>query len=99
MPNKIRTYRDRADYLKKAVDLRRKKIKRMAVEYKGGKCEVCGYNKYIGALEFHHRDPSNKEFNLGLQGMTRSWARVKKEADKCMLVCSNCHREIHASKT
>lgn len=94
-----RTYKDRAEYLKKAVSKRRIKIKEMSVAYKGGKCQVCGYNKYIGALEFHHVDPNTKEFGLGLDGLTRSWKRVKNEIDKCVLVCSNCHREIHAGIT
>lgn len=96
MPKETRTYKDRAEYFKKAVSKRRKKIKQMAVERKGGKCQLCGYSKYIGALEFHHIDPDTKEFGLGLDGMTRSWDRVKNETDKCVLVCSNCHREIHA---
>ena len=77
------------------VSRRRKKIKRMAVEYKGGKCEICGYNKCIDALDFHHTD-SKKEFGVGEKGHTRSWNKVKEEIDKCILVCANCHREIHS---
>lgn len=80
----------------KAVQRRRKKIKEMAVEYKGGKCIYCKYNKYIGALEFHHLDPNEKDFSLSDKGYCRSWEIVKKELDKCVLVCSNCHKEIHA---
>lgn len=94
-----RTYADRAEYLKKAVAKRRKKIKAMAIEYKGGKCMLCGYNKCVDALDFHHIDPSKKEFGLGLGGLTRSWDRVKKEVDKCVLICANCHRETHAGIT
>src|SRR3989344_8576415 len=91
-----RTYKDRSEYLINAVAKRRKKIKQKAVEYKGGRCQICGYSSYMGALEFHHLKPFKKEFGLGLNGLTRSWVRVKKEVDKCILVCSNCHREIHA---
>ncbi len=91
-----RKYKERAEYMKKAVARRRKKIKEMAVMYKGGKCEFCGYSKYLGALEFHHINPEDKSFGLSLDGLTRSWARVLIEVDKCILVCSNCHREIHA---
>ena len=80
------------------VSKRRKNIKIKAVEYKGGKCEVCGYDKYIGALEFHHLDPKKKDFNLSYKGCTRKWETVKKEIDKCALVCSNCHKEIHAKQ-
>lgn len=67
--------------------------KKWAVEYKGGKCCMCGYNKYIGALEFHHKDPSKKDFNIS-NGKTDK-EDLKKELDKCALVCVNCHREIH----
>ena len=67
----------------------------MAVELKGGKCQICGYNKYIGALSFHHLDENSKSFDLSTKGLTRSWARIKEEIDKCILVCENCHREIH----
>lgn len=91
-----RKYSDRAEYLKKAVDKRRKKIKSLAVTTKGGKCQFCGYDRCIGALEFHHLDPKGKDFGLGQNGLTRSWERTKNELDKCVLVCSNCHKEIHA---
>ena len=94
-----RTYRDRADYLKKAVAKRRRKIKEFAVSYKGGQCVICGYNKCVWALDLHHRDPKTKSFGIGARGYTRSWDAVKKEADKCSLVCANCHREIEAGIT
>jgi hypothetical protein len=67
----------------------------MAVELKGGKCQICGYNKYIGALSFHHLDEKNKSFDLSTRGLTRSWSKIRKEISKCILVCENCHREIH----
>lgn len=70
----------------------------MAVQYMGGKCMRCGYCKYPEVLEFHHKDPKKKEFNLGLGGLTRSWARIKKEVKKCELLCANCHREIHVEE-
>ena len=79
-----------------AVQRRRDKIKIMAVEYKGGKCCICGYNKYVGALEFHHLNPNEKDFGIGAKGYTRSYQRIKEELDKCICVCSNCHKEIHA---
>lgn len=75
------------------VSERRKELKRMAVKYKGGKCERCGYDKCIAALEFHHRDPNAKEFQV--TACTTSWQRMKAEVDKCDLVCSNCHKELH----
>jgi hypothetical protein len=91
-----RRYADRRQYLIKAVHKRRKKIREMSVEYKGGSCEICGYNRCIEALEFHHTNSSGKDFSISDKGYTRSWAKVEEELDKCKLLCANCHREIHA---
>jgi len=77
------------------VSKRRQDLKKLAVEYKGGKCEICNYSKSIRALEFHHTDPSKKDFGIAAKGYTRSWEKVKEELNKCLLVCSNCHCEIH----
>ena len=74
----------------------RKRTKIALVEYKGGKCCVCGYNKCIEALEFHHLDPSQKDFQIS--GNSKSFEHLKQEVDKCILVCSNCHKEIHYMK-
>lgn len=71
----------------------------MVVEYKGGKCKICGYNKYVGAFDLHHCKDSPKEFGLSVRGLTRSWEKIKKEANKCILLCANCHREVHGGKT
>lgn len=70
-------------------------VKESLVKYKGGKCEMCGYSRSIAALDFHHRDPKTKSFNIS-PGMTRSIERLMEESDKCALLCSNCHRELHA---
>jgi len=78
-----------------AVTRRRKKLREMAREYKGGMCIICGYNKCQRALSFHHLNPKNKDFDLSSRGLTRSWERIKKEIDKCVLLCANCHMEIH----
>lgn len=91
-----RKYADRRDYLIKAVAKRRKRLKEMAIELKGGKCMFCGYKKTNTALDFHHIDGKTKEFGISLDGITRSWQRITKELEKCVLVCANCHREIHA---
>ena len=90
-----RRYTDRRQYLIAAVHKRRKKIRQMAVEYKGGACEKCGYNRCIEALEFHHNNSSDKDFSISEKGYTRSWAKVEEELDKCMILCANCHRETH----
>lgn len=91
-PNRWRCKKCRVE----SVQKRRDKIKEISVQYKGNKCCICGYNKYIGALEFHHLDPSLKDFSISAKGYTRSFENVRKELDKCILVCSNCHKEIHA---
>ncbi|MBP6974789.1 MAG: hypothetical protein KBB54_02490 [Candidatus Pacebacteria bacterium] len=90
-----RTYADRAEYMKAAVVKRRKKLKDMAIEYGGGNCQVCGYDRCKRALSFHHKEPSQKDFGLSSRGLTRSWEKTKTEIDKCILVCANCHMEIH----
>ena len=90
-----RTYADRREYLKKAVAKRRRKMRLMSLEYKGGKCVICGYKKSIRALTFHHVNPKEKSFGLSANGITRSWQKTKKELDKCVLLCMNCHMEFH----
>jgi len=71
----------------------RKRVKIKLVEYKGGKCERCGYNKYVEVLEFHHRDEYEKDFTIS--GKSWSYERLKNEVDKCIMLCSNCHKEMH----
>jgi len=79
------------------VNRRRRKITEMMLDYKGRVCSQCGYNKCTSALDYHHLDPSTKDFQIsGNWGL--SWERIRAELDKCVLLCSNCHREIHASK-
>jgi hypothetical protein len=76
------------------VTIKRRAIKKALITYKGGKCSRCGYDKSFRALEFHHLDPTEKDFGIS-KNLTKSMALLKKEADKCILVCSNCHAEIH----
>lgn len=68
--------------------------KQMCVDYKGGKCIKCGYNKYIGSLDFHHVNPNEKKFNIS-NLRTYSFDVLKSELDKCVLLCRNCHGELH----
>jgi hypothetical protein len=67
--------------------------KAQAIEYKGGSCCLCGYKRTPRSLHFHHNDPSQKDFKIS--GGNMSWERMKAELDKCILVCANCHGEIH----
>ena len=96
MSKENRKYRDRAAYMVAAVSKRRKRLKEMAVELKGSACLFCNYHRCIGALEFHHVKEKEKSFDLSTRGLTRSWEKIKNELDKCVLVCANYHREIHA---
>ena len=91
-----RTYQERREYMIEAVQRRREKVRLMAIEYKGGCCRICGYNRCLKALEFHHLDPTKKDFGISSKGYARSWEKVKNEIEKCVLLCANCHREFHA---
>ena len=73
----------------------RRRQKERIVYVMGGKCQCCGYNKCIQALELHHLDPKEKEFSLS-QNLNQAWKTIIKELPKTILVCANCHREIEA---
>ena len=72
----------------------RKRTKQKLVDYKGGKCQICPYDRCIDALEFHHLDPNEKDFTIS--GKSWKYERLVEEVDKCIMVCSCCHKEIHA---
>ena len=69
-------------------------FKLKCVEYKGGKCIECNYNKYYGALEFHHLDPTLKDFSISQLRAYSFDKIVMEELDKCVLLCNRCHREV-----
>jgi predicted HNH restriction endonuclease len=71
----------------------RRKIKIKAVAYKGGKCIQCGYDKCPAVFEFHHTDPTQKDF--GISDAVMAFDKLKTELDKTILLCANCHRELH----
>lgn len=75
----------------------RHRVKRSLIEYKGGKCKGCGYDKVenLSAFSFHHRNPSSKSYNVTTSDIPRSLEERKKEADKCDLFCVRCHAEVH----
>lgn len=107
--SKCKTFKEFKDFYKKGDRLqpyckpcfnhycmaRWTKRKLEAIEYLGGCCIRCGYSKYHGALEFHHRDPTNKEFEWTKTRLLNKKAMLT-EIDKCDLLCANCHRELHA---
>ncbi len=75
---------------------RRRRVKAELVAEAGGRCAVCGYNRHIGALSFHHVNPHEKLFGVARGGATLGIARLRAEARKCVLLCSNCHAEVEA---
>lgn len=79
-----------------AVSKRRRSVKRILVEEAGGRCALCGYDRCIQALHFHHLDASSKAFQLSFNGHSRSLDRSRAEARKCALLCANCHAEVEA---
>ncbi|MFM2010760.1 MAG: Cronobacter phage [Bacteroidota bacterium] len=73
-----------------------KEIKNLISSIKQSGCSVCGYNRCSSALEFHHRDRKEKSFALSKALIKKTRKEILDEIDKCILVCSNCHKEIHA---
>ena len=95
---------DKKYYLKNKKLIYEKKRKRLfsvkkeLISILGGKCNSCGYNKCIAALEFHHFQ-NNKEGNITHLIKDFSKQKALKEARKCILLCANCHRELHYKGT
>lgn len=73
----------------------RNRAKAKLVEIAGGRCAICGYNRCQKALEFHHLDPNEKDFPVTGSSVTRRFAEMVVEARKCIVLCANCHREVH----
>ncbi len=77
----------------------RKERKKKLIEICGGKCIICGYQRCQKALDFHHKEEGEKEqkgFGISANGMLAKWSKLLEEVKKCVLLCSNCHREVHA---
>jgi hypothetical protein len=70
-------------------------IKKKAINLKGGCCVLCGYNTCISALHFHHVNSFEKEFSISSQN---NWKEIEDELNKCILLCANCHAEVHEGK-
>ena len=71
----------------------RYRMKARVIAYLGGKCVLCGYDKCARALCVHHLDPSKKEF--AFSKINFSWEKVERELQNCVLLCANCHMEVH----
>ena len=76
------------------TNLRRFKIKEKAIKYKNGCCQICGYKRCNRALVFHHINEEEKSFSIS-GAHCRAWENIQKELDKCVLLCQNCHMELH----
>jgi 5-methylcytosine-specific restriction endonuclease McrA len=77
----------------------RRNAKLRLVKEAGGQCQLCAYDEFPGALQFHHLDPSKKSFGLAMRGLTRSIEELRKEAAKCVLLCANCHAKVEWGST
>lgn len=90
--------RDRAIYMRGYLNKRRLQFRLRVNEFKKeiGKCQECGYSEHWEILQFHHRDKEEKKFKIsGGNFAYRSWDNLKKELDKCILLCPNCHSWMH----
>ncbi len=96
MPRKLidkRYYKKNKNKIFEKKMTRRKILKKELVNLLGGKCKICGYNKSAVALDFHHI----KEKDICMTTLLKNNSKKKllKEAKKCVLLCANCHRELH----
>lgn len=76
------------------VSKRRRRLKEILLVEAGGACTICGYARSKRALEFHHVEPTEKEFAVSAAGATMSIEELRAEVQKCVLLCSNCHAEV-----
>jgi len=87
-------------YISKKTRRWRIKTKKRMISILGGKCCICGYSRCRNSLTFHHINPKEKTETIGrLLSKIRPWKRIVEELKKCVLVCTNCHAEIHAGLT
>ena len=85
--------------VKRSLQERRLHTKKIMVLSMGGKCSCCGYSKCIQALEFHHINPDEKDFHFNSVVINKNnWETIVKELKKCVMLCANCHREVHSGK-
>lgn len=92
--------KNRIKRIKQILDSRKKRAsdnKAILIKKLGGKCEICGYDKCIKALDFHHNNGDKKDHLSKMLWDGYSLEKLLQEIKKCKLVCANCHREIHAN--
>jgi 5-methylcytosine-specific restriction endonuclease McrA len=88
-------YRCKRCRMQRVLDWRRRTKEKLIAECRCC-CQICGHDRYGGALHFHHLDPAEKEFGIARKGFTRSIDKARAETAKCVLLCSNCHAEVEA---
>ena len=92
-------YQERGEKYKLLLNVQNKlrcfEKKKELIKYKGGKCERCGFRGHENCFDFHHIDPTEKDFTIK-SSKGHNLEKLKKEVDKCQLLCANCHREVHA---
>jgi predicted nucleic acid-binding Zn ribbon protein len=97
--HKIKYYSDTSKANKSTYESQKKRAllrKLELIRLAGNKCNLCGYNKNIAALEFHHNDPSNKNIKLDSRVISNTkWSSLVEELSLCTLLCANCHRDLH----
>ena len=81
---------------KEAKRVKREAFKEQVLSFFGRKCQICGYDKHPNVLEVHHVDKSKKTISIGEYGRYKPWKEVEEELQECVLLCANCHREVHA---
>jgi len=100
--NQEKVLKQRAEYRAKNRDLIQQRDKKrndaFLIFKEGLKCEFCGYNKCGASLDFHHKDPNEKDTSVGsLRKSTME--KILQEVSKCIVLCKNCHYELHWSET
>jgi hypothetical protein len=78
------------------VAQKRRALKATLVQEAGGCCRLCGYDRCVSALEFHHLDPMQKRIGISAGGLSLAIDVLRAETAKCVLLCSNCHAEVES---
>lgn len=97
--NWLNCSKERKELYKMTLYRRALQRRKNLYDQKGGKCQKCGYSKCARALSFHHRNPYEKKFGLTLNNLwSKNINEINQEAEKCDLLCSNCHAEVEDAK-
>jgi hypothetical protein len=84
-------YRKNQEKRKRQMRSRLRRLTAKYVRLAGGRCQKCGYDKYLSAMSFHHVNPENKSHNPTVVIRSGDHKKVERELDKCILLCMSCH--------